>query len=348
MSEYYNPKIILSKKDLNKQEPSIYMVTTNRSAGKTTGFLKESLELFKEKQRKTILMYRYTYELNAAATIYKDVLSMYPEYGKEMTGLAHARGMFYEIFLDGESFGYAVSLNNPDSLKKYSPLFVDVDMVIFDEFQTESGKYLTKEVQKFQSVLLTIARGGGEQSRKIKVFLLGNMVSLMNPYFIQFGIHKRLRSDTKFMRGEGWIAEFGFNESASKAIQENGIFKAFNNDDYMSYSTDNIYLHDTSIFVEKPSGKSKYICTILHDGTYYGVREYFEKGIVYVSKKADRTCKNVITFKASDHNQNTIMMNHYSFLWKNIKDAYQRGYLRFDDLKSKNAIFDILSIDIYK
>lgn len=345
---YYNPQKILSMKDLDNEEPAIYMITNNRSAGKTTSFLKLSLEHFKKTGRKTILLYRYQYELSSAYQIYNGVLNLFPELGTEVKALPHARGMFYEIFLDDESFAFALYLGNPDSLKKYSALFSEVDYIIMDEFQTETGKYLPKEVEKLQSLYLTIARGGGEQSRHVKVFLLGNMVSIMNPYFIQFDIHKRLKQDTNFMRGSGWVAEFGFNKSASDSIKNNPFFKAFAKEDYMSYSTEKVYLHDADVFIEKPKGRAKYICTIIHDGVAYGVREYFDEGIVYISKKPDKSCKQVITFKASDHNQNTIMLNHYSYLWKNIKDAFNNGYLRFDDMKSKSAIFDILSIDLYK
>ena len=347
-TKYYNPEKILSMKDLEKKEPSIYLISTNRSAGKTTAFLKKSLDHFKKTGRKTILLYRYQYELNASNTIYKDVLNMFKEYGEEMTARPNAKGLFYELFLDGVPFGYAVSMNNPDSMKKYSPIFAEVDYIIFDEFQPESGKYLQKEIEKFQSILLTIARGGGSQSRNIKVFMLSNLVSIMNPYYIEFGIHKRIKSNTKFMRGNGWVAEFGYNESASNSIKENGIARAFANSDYIKYSTEKEYLHTTDSFIETPSGKSKYIFTIVHDGVSYGVRDCFESGIMYVSKKFDKSCKQIVTFKASDHNQNTIMLSHYSYLWKNIKDAFTRGYLRFDGMQTKNAVFDILSVDIYK
>lgn len=346
--EYYNPERILKTKDLDGLEPSIFMISTNRSAGKTTAFLKYSLEHFKNTGRKTILLYRYQYELNASANVYKDVMSIYPEYGEKMTCESQAKGLFYELFIDKVSFGYAISMNNPDSMKKYSPIFADVDIVLFDEFQTESGKYLQKEIQKFQSILLTIARGGGQQSRNVKVFMLSNLVSIMNPYYIQFGIHKRIKSDTKIMRGNGWVAEFGYNESASKAIQKNGIARAFSDSDYIKYSTEKEYLHTTDSFIAKPSGKHKYIFTIVHDNIHYGVRDCFEQGVMHVSKKADRSCKNIVTFKASDHNQNTMMLSHYSYLWRNIKEAFYNGCLRFDDLQTKNAIFDILAVDIYK
>lgn len=345
---YHNPKEILSKTDLDGLEPSILLITSNRSAGKTTSWLKEQLEDFQENGRKGMLLYRVKYEVKSAHEVYRDVLKLYPELGTEMTSESRADGLFYELYLDGQSFGFATSLNSPDQLKKYSPLFTDVFYIIMDEFQTESGKYLHKEVQKVQSLLLTIARGGGKQSRQVKLVLLGNMVSVMNPYFIYWGIHKRLRKDTKFIRGHGWVAQFEFNESASKAIQGTGVFRAFKDDDYMSYSTENVYLIDSETFIERPKGKNRYYCTVIHGNLKIGIREYWEDGVVYASQKIDPSCKNVVTFKAADHGQNTLMLNRFSYLWKNIRQAFQGGFLRFDDVNTKNAIYDILAVDIYK
>jgi len=227
-------------------------------------------------------------------------------------------------------------------------MFTQVESIIFDEFQPENGKYLPKEIEKLQSVLLTIARGGGEQSRSIKCYLLGNMVTLMNPYFIYFGIHKRLKSDTVFMRGNGWIAEFGFNEAAAEAIKKNGISRAFSHNRYLQYSTEKVYLFDADVFIEKLKGRNAYLATIVNDNVRFGVREYYDDGILLISKKHDPSCKTVVAFKAGDHAQNTIMLSRNSYIFSNINQAFKAGYLRFDDMETKNAIFDILAIDIYR
>lgn len=347
-TKYYNPDIILSKKDLNKEEPSIYIVTTNRSAGKTTAWLKYLLEQFKKDKSQCVLLFRYRYELSDAYKLFEDILNIFPELSGEMKTECVARGLMYKLIYNDEQLGYAVALSNVDSIKKYSPLFAKVKNVFMDEYQTENGKYLTHEVQKMISILQTITRGGGEQSRKIKLILCGNLVTLMNPYLIEFGIYKRVKKDTKFLRGDGWVAEFGFNESASNSIKSNNLFNGFKNNDYMNYSTENNYLYDSNTFLDKPKGKCKYICTIIQDGVKLGVRSYWEQGIVLVNKKFDDNNLYKVTFKANDHNQNTVMLNHYSFLWKNIRDAYQQGLLRFDDVKTKEIIFDILAVDLYK
>lgn len=348
MGRYYNGQKLLNTKDLDNKEPAIYIITSNRSDGKTTYFLKYGLEQFKKHGKKTMHMFRRSYELNATNELYAGVLELYPDLGVEMKCIAHAKGLYYELFLDDESYGYSVSLANVDALKKYSAVFKDVDYIIFDEYQSEKGEYLTNEIARFQSVYVSVARGGGEQSRPVKVFLLGNRVTIMNPYYIQFGIHKRLKGDTRIMRGNGWVAEFNFNKSASDAIKANSFFSAFSDEDYMQYSTEDVYLQDSKAFIDKPKGRCKYIFTFVHNETYYGVREYFDSGILYISHKPDMTCKTIVAFKASDHNQNTMMISRYDYLVKNIKTAFSKGYLRFDDIKTKNATFDILAIDLFK
>jgi hypothetical protein len=92
--------------------------------------------------------------------------------------------------------------------------------MIFDEFQSESNHYCSDEIKKFISIHTSVARGQGEQVRYVPVYMLSNPVSLINPYYVELGISNRLRDDTKFLRGHGFILEQGFIDSASVAQKE--------------------------------------------------------------------------------------------------------------------------------
>ena len=72
-------------------------------------------------------------------------------------------------------------LNSADSIKKYSHIFSDVDRMMFDEFQSENNDYCPNEVQKFISVLTSVARGQGKQLRYVPVNMLSDPVSLLTP-----------------------------------------------------------------------------------------------------------------------------------------------------------------------
>lgn len=344
---YYNPTKLLLEPDSDGDVPGVIGSCSNRSAGKTTAFQIASLILFKEYGLQVIYLYRYSYELNAVGSIFEDTLSSYPAFGDQVTAKPMAKGLFYQMFLDELPFGYAISLNNTDSMKKYSPLFSRTYFIIMEEFQTENGKYLPHEMTKLQSILTSVSRGGGKQSRFMRLVLLSNNVTLMNPYFIFFGIFRNYQVGTKFLHGKGYCFQFEFNQAASTAMKENGLLKAFQESDYLTSMSRDSYLIDASSFIKKPTGKSKYIFTLIYDSDYFGVWDYYEEGYLYVSQKYDPSYNTVVAFKASDHTQNTVMLNHYDYLWANIKNAYESGYLRFADMKSKNVILEILAIDLY-
>lgn len=351
MSEsiYYSYDKILKQKDINKKEPSMYIVTSNRSDGKTYATKTLFLEKFQENNlHQFAYIYRYAYELTALSTFFDDIFEDRPDLKGEIEVKSHCKGMMVEVLKDGITMCWGLSLNNIDSIKKYSSLFRNIEMMAFDEYQTESGKYLTNEVEKMQSLIITVARGGGKQSRPIKVFMCGNNVTLLNPYLLSLEVYKRMKPGMHFCRGNGWICEFNFNENASRAIQENPINTIFTNTKYLDYSTQNKYLVDNSAFISKqPKGKYRYMFTFIINGQEYACREYFKDGIIYINKKIE-SGQLVLAFKDSDHNQRSMLIDHYSEIYKYIKKSYKQGFLYFQDEECKNAIFEVMAIDLYK
>ena len=345
---YYSLDELHKKKDLDGDEPYLYIITGNKSAGKTTSILLEGLKDWKENGREMLLIYREKNEITSANMLFEDVLELYPEYGEKMTIKQCAEGLFCQLFLDDTPFGFAVTMFKYDKLKKYSPVFRKTYTALFDEIQLEDGRYLKDEPRKLIGTLMAVARGGGKQSRPMKLYLLGNTVSLMNPYFIYFGIYKRLKPNTHFMRGKGWVAEFLLNESAQKAIENNPLFKAFKDDSYFQYSTESKYMYNTDEFIMKPSGKSKYLFTLIVDGTEYAIRDYFEQGKIAFTRDVDKQYKFRICISSQDHNENTILVRRNSYLVEMVREAYEAGVLIFSDLGAKNAALDLLAIDFYR
>ena len=341
--KYYDGTKILSLTDINGKKPEIYMVTTNRTGGKTTYFGRLCINRFLDSASKFALIYRYNYELDDITDkFYKDIGSLFFK-GHTMTSKRRASGIFHELFLDDKSCGYALSLNSADQIKKYSHLFSDVDRMIFDEIQSETNHYCADEIKKLLSIHTSIARGQGEQVRYVPVYMLSNPVSLINPYYVQLGISSRLRDDTKFLRGEGFVLEQGFVESASEEQKQSGFNRAFSSNDYVAYSTQAVYLNDNKSFIEKPEGKSTYICTLKYDKCCYGVREFTENGYLYCDDRPDMTFKTKLSFSTEDHDINYVMLKRNDFFLSNLRYLFERGCFRFKDLKCKQAVLSALS-----
>ena len=329
MPTYYDGTKLLSLNDINGNKPELYLCTTNRTGGKTTYFGRLLVNRFLDKGEKFGLIYRFNYELDDCADkFFKDI-------GK----------LFFqdELFLDNVSCGYALSLNSCDQLKKYSHLFNDIKRMVFDEFQSESNHYCNDEVRKFISLHTSVARGNGEQIRYVPVFMLSNPVSIINPYYTELGISSRLRDDTKFLKGDGYVLEQGYIESASKAQKESGFNRAFANNTYVAYSAECVYLNDNKAFIDKPSGNGRYIGTLRYNGRDYGIREYSELGIVYCDDKPDGTFRFRVTVTTEDHNVNFVMLKRNDLFIANLRYLFERGCFRFKDLRCKEAVLKALS-----
>lgn len=341
--EYYDGTKLLSLKDINGNEPEIYLCTTNRSGGKTTYFGRLLVNRFLKSGEKFALIYRYNYELDdVAEKFFKDIGSLFFK-GKEMTSKRKAKGVYHELFLDDVSCGYALSLNNADAIKKYSHLFSDVKRMLMDEFQSETNHYCDGEVKKFISVHTSIARGQGEHVRRVPVYLLGNAVSILNPYYIELGIANRLDDKTRFLRGDGFVMEQGYVDAASRAHKQSAFNRAFSNNIYVQYSTQSIYLNDNKAFVAKPTGQGRYLCTLKYKGKEYGIREYSETGIIYCDDSADSTFRVKITVTTEDHDINYVMLKRNDFFLSTLRYLFERGCFRFKDLMCKEAVLAALS-----
>lgn len=343
MQEYYDGTKLLSLMDINGEKPEIYLCTTNRSGGKTTYFGRLLVNKYLNGQGKFCLVYRYNYELDGVADkFFKDISKLFFQ-GYDMTSKRMASGIYHELFLNEKSCGYAVTLNSADQLKKYSHLLSDVDRMLMDEFQSETNHYCTDEVKKFLSIHTSIARGRGKQVRYLPVYMISNPVSIINPYYVEMGISNRLRSDTKFLRGDGFVLEQGFVDSASNAQKESGFNRAFAGNEYTAYSAEAIYLNDNMAFIEKPEGKNRYIATIRYKNSDYAIREYDELGLLYCDDRADLTYPVRISVTTTDHKINYVMLRKSDFMLSNLRYLFEHGCFRFKDLRCKEAILTALS-----
>ena len=350
MCEFYDGTKLLSLLDIDGNKPEIYMVTTNRSGGKTVYFSKLMVNKFLKSGEKFGLIYRYNYELDSVADkFFKDIQSLFfNDYTMESE--RRANGIYHELFLikntnaeERISCGYAISLNSADQIKKMSHLMSDIQRMLFDEFQSETNHYCDREIEKLISVHTSIARGGGKSVRYVPIYMCGNATSILNPYYTELGVSERIQENTKFLRGEGFVLEQGYIDSASRAQKESGFNKAFSRNKYVAYASENVYLNDNKSFVEKPEGKTIYLATLRYNGCDYALREFPDNGIVYCDDRPDITFKNRMSVTTTDHNINYVMLRHNQTFLTHMRFLFEKGCFRFKNLKCKECVLKALS-----
>lgn len=342
--------------DINGERPEIYICTGNRTAGKTTFFNRYFVKRFKEHGEKFALLYRYNYELDDVADkFFKDIGGLFFK-GFRMRSEKMAKGIFHVLYLqfppdEGEEegkeevCGYAITLNSADQLKKYSHYFSDVQRILFDEFQSETNHYCANEVTKFQSIHTSIARGQGAMNRRVPVVMISNTVSSINPYFVALGISNRINKQTKFLRGEGFVLEQTYNPDAANALKQSAFMRAFSNK-YASYAADGNYLNDSEAFIDKMPENGRYIMTIKYEGKSYSVKEYPEKGVIYVSDSIDNSFPLRITVDIADHDVNYLMIGRHSLEVQQLRESFDMGSVRFKNQMAKNAFLALICYNV--
>lgn len=342
-SKYYDGTKLLSMSDINGNKPEIYICSGNRTAGKTVYFNRLCVNKFLNSGQKFMILYRFNYEVdNVAEKFFKDINGLFFK-DNVMESSRKEKGLYQELYIDGASCGYAVSLNSADQIKKNAHLFSDTSRMIFDEFQSETNNYCKDEIQKLFSIHTSVARGQGEQVRYVPVYMISNNVSLINPYFVALGISNRLAKETKFLRGDGFVLEQCFNESAAEAQEKSAFNRAFKTSNYATYSSQGVYLNDNIAFIEKPKGRNRYFCTLKYGGVCYGVREYIDLGIVYCDDKPDMTHPLKISVTTDDHNINYVMLHQFDTIIGGLRFYFERGCFRFKNLKCKEVILNAVS-----
>lgn len=353
--KYYNGDRLLSMMDINGNKPEIFICTSNRSAGKTTWFARRLVQRYLKYGEKFCLLYRYSYELtDCADKFFKDIGRLFfSNYAMESKSMS--KGVYHELHImdaseldsDGpknyEVCGYAVALNTADTIKKLSHLLSDVQCIMFDEFQSETNHYASNEIAKLLSIHTSIARGNGEMVRYVPVYMISNPVSIINPYYTALGISERLRVNTKFLRGDGYVLEQGFNQAASEAQLQSAFNRAFAKDSYVGYAAQAVYLNDNQAFISQPSGRGRYVCTIKYNDTNYAVREYAEQGYMYVDTNADITFPTRIALTTADHQINYVMLKRNDFQLQVLRQLFELGAFRFKDLRCKEALMKAIS-----
>lgn len=355
--EFYNGGELLGTLDLDRVKPEIYISSTNRSGGKTTYFNRYAFKRWRENMEKFMLIYRYNNELdNVDDKFFKEINKLfYPNIMMRSQKAGHGKYcLLYEApaleydepkDIPWVHCGYAVSLNSADYIKKYSHLFADTGRMIFDEFQSETGRYIKNEVDKLISIHTSVARGDGKASRYVPIIMISNPVSILNPYYVAMGIHRRIDGGTRFLRGHGWVMEQGYVESASKAQQESRFNVAFRERQYMAYNTQGVYLNDNQAFIQRMTGSSQYVCGILYNGEKYSIRR-FDSGIYYACCGMDEKHPLKISVSVNDHNVNQILASTYAYITVGLRKVFDLGYFRFQNVEAKNCILDLLAYAI--
>lgn len=335
---YYNGYDLLLRNDLENKMPEIFLCVGNKTAGKTFFFKRFCFRLFYEYRGKTLIICRKKTQMKAVAYSWISDLENCSN-GKFDFGKTESAGVKSLSYNDMD-FAYITYYNYANDLKESSNMFEDVNVIVKDEFQSETGEYCEDEVSKLRIIHKCVSRGFGKRNRFVPTILISNVISIVNPYYVALGIHKRLRSDTKTLRGTGWVLQITLNKEAQKFGMQSAFDTAFGEDETYNSAINNQYMDNLS-FCEKLNTKNmslQFIFTI--QGQSYGV---WYDGLYYVSTRFDPNCRRKYATDVKSHKEGTVMVRKNDLIFKTFKQYFDCGYFRFENVECRAAFIELLA-----
>lgn len=329
MSEsiYYNYNRIIS------YNAFLNILIGERGVGKTFGASEFVTKEFIKKKRQFVYLRRYKTELSKSHKKFFESLvkeDKFPDHQLTTKGNT--------FLIDDEVAGFGMTLSTAQQLK--SSNFNDVYYIIFDEFLIEEGQghYLKNEVFSFLGLIETIAR-----MRDIKIFMLANAVSEINPYFLFFDLTLPYNNDIKLFKDGMILLQYMQNSAYREAKSKTKFGRLVADTEYDDYANKNKFIDDNKNFIEHKSGSSKFIFSFIYKGEQLGVWVDYNNGKMYVSRDY---IDNGLCFATTteDHSPNTMLFSiakKYN-CWNSFIQSFKLGNVFFENVKVKNISKEVL------
>lgn len=319
------------------------MLIGNRGGGKTYGFKTWCIDDFLKTGKQFVWLRRYGTEIDEMRkTYFDDIIKKYPAYNFQIKGSRKSG----KILIDNKVAGYYFALTTSSIAKSSS--YPNVDKIVFDEFLIigNTYRYLDDEVVLLLELIETIFRDRENDPNAIKprgVYLLGNNVTIANPYFLYFNI-KPFKQRFYIDKERGIVVEQYSNQVFIEAKKKSSIGKLTAGTTYAEYSIENKSYLDNDKFIAKKPSTCTFNCAIDYKGKTYGFWLDYKNGNMYVNYQYDPHSYNHYSLTKDDHSINTFLIKNINNTYiKNIVWLFRAGCMYFDNQQLKSQVYELLS-----
>lgn len=337
LSKWYDKGQLLSYKAF------FNLLIGNRGGGKTYGFKTWAIDDYLKTGKQFVWVRRYGTEIDEMRkTYFDDIAKRYPAYKFSIKGSRKSG----KLLVDNKVAGYYFALTTSSIAKSSS--YPNVDKIIFDEFLIigNTYKYLNDEVVLLLELTETIFRDRENDPTAIKprgVYLLGNNVTIANPYFLYFNI-KSFKQRFYVDKARGLVVEQYTNKAFVEAKKQSAIGKLTAGTTYAEYSIENKSYLDNDRFIAPKPSKCTFNCAIDYKGRTYGFWLDYKNGNMYVNYQYDPDSPNRYSLTKDDHTINTFLVKNLNNTYiKNIVWLFRAGCMYFDNQQLKSQVYELLS-----
>jgi hypothetical protein len=315
-------------------------VIGGRGLGKTYGAKKKAIRAALQRGDQFIYLRRYKEELKASkATFFADIEHEFPEWDFKIIGgnaVASHVSSRNEPKRKWAIIGFFISLSTSQMQK--SVAFPKVKTIIYDEFIIEKGAlhYLPQEDIVFNNFYSTVDR----YKDKTRVLFLANSVSIMNPYFLAYGIVPT-KDDEFIVKYDGFVcAHFPNAEEFQSGVYETRFGRFIQGTEYAEYAVANSFSDNNDSLLKLKDGNARYIFTLECKTGMFSVWHNVRKDEYFVQEALPKD-QVIFTLLSERMDTNKVLMTFTDRPLAYLRSAFRGGRVVFDKPKTRNTFTEI-------
>ena len=325
---WYNAQQLLSYKRLYN------FICGVRGHGKTYDETKRCIDVgLKEKKLSFVVLVRYKEDILFVKDSWWSIVEhLYPNYKFfSQRRLIYATNIeTKETFVIGEFVAISEYMRVKKSPRPY------VKFIFFDEFLNEESDYLNDEITKFLNVCDSIIRNRED----VRVLLVSNTITLINPYFSYFGINKL---SGRFTKGKyNSIVEFTDSEEFIKFRETTKFGSTIKGTKYGDFALSGAFMLDdmTNVIPNPPFKTRHYLFNIVLNEN--NIEVSLVNGLLFFTKSNDYTRRSYTPYVENAKMYHSTYVEKTFRYFKMIQKYFMNDRVMYQSLIIKNDIIEFM------
>lgn len=320
-------------------------IVGERGVGKTFGCIKKGISNHLKSGDEFIYMRRTEKELKAAIPSFFEAIELkniYPDHDFKTNGYVGyiaPRSTRDDKKREWTKLVQFVPLSRAQSFKSVN--YSRVTTWIYDEFIREKsyGMYLPEEYRAFLNFYMTVDRN----QNKTRVFLLGNSVSIMNPYFTGLNITAPENLPEFSRHGVGGLAMLWLTDSKAfkEAVADTPFAKFIAGTEFGEFANGNVFADSHNALVKKKPSAAVYRYTLETAKGTFSVWYHYVDNEFYLQKKRPSGDEVVLTMISANMTEDKRLVSTSSRLLELLRTSFNTGRAYFDNASTRNAFSEV-------
>lgn len=334
-------------------DADVTMVVGMRGIGKTYGIRLQAIRDFIKHKYKFVELVRYKNELSGVSAGYFDRIYSNEEFKDKVFQTNNNMAFIADKPQEGEKprwelCGYFLALSQAQQIKKRT--FDNVKRIIFDEAILDKTDrfhhYLPREYTILANIVDTVSRERADtEGIAPRLYLLGNALDVMNPYFMQYniGVPKRGYS---WHKNKTMLLHYAQDKEYSKAKSlETVAGRMLAGTEEGDIANENTFARLNNDFIMQKTSNAKFAFGISYNGTQFGVWSDWENGYYFVTTKIpNNTEKPIFTLTLDDNRFNYMAARRADNMLQGFTEMHYAGVIRYESIPLRERFKEVLQL----